>query len=103
MPQHYIVLQGAALWGRGLAGQGRGVEVVFELFSLKHADATPFHLICVAGGSTMGESVGRAGQGVKVVFEHFKFKPVGILGLPLPDWLPEVRLKGRPRVCTTSA
>lgn len=30
------------------------------------------------------------GRSVKVMFDKFKVKPVGVLGLNLPEWLPQV-------------
>ena len=34
------------------------------------------------------------GRTVRVVFERLKFKPVGIMGLPLPAWMPQVGENG---------
>jgi len=44
------------------------------------------------GGSFLGEGEAQSGQVVKVVFERLKIKPVGMMGVPLPNWLPEALL-----------
>ena len=39
-----------------------------------------------------GKWLGRGdGRTSRVVFDQVQVKPVGILGLPLPDWMPQVR------------